>query len=454
METVRGVEDTNEEGKPAALTLRSIASHQLMLTTTEEQALYLLLQIAPAADLPPVRLPLNLCLVLDRSTSMQGTRLQQVREATRQIIDRLQPDDALSVVVFSDRAEVLLPSQRNVDKPRARASISCIQAGGGTEMLQGLLAGLGEIERGRTTTSINHLIILTDGQTYGDEPGCLEQARWAGSHQISLSPMGIGDDWNDSLLDEMASLSGGSSAYIDSPRRVMDALGGAIQHLKAAAARQMTISVVPSSGVHLHEMFLVVPQIQRLPLVDNTPARYALLGPLGTDQGRVLLLEFRVQAPLVGRQRLAQLTIRADIPAQLNRRAWSVLDLMADFSPAASSNIEVPPAIIAVLSKLAIFKMQEKMVRDVDAGDIGGATQRLEAMAARLLNLGETELARSTLLEAGRLVHSGALSAEGRKKIRYGTRALTTLPQELVAGLNQLPRLPGVSSGERLEDRR
>ena len=428
------MDDASEEGKPAALALRTIVSHQLMPTTNEEQALYLLLQVAPAADLPHIRLPLNVCLVLDRSASMGGTRLQQVKEAARQVIDMLQPDDALGVVVFSDRADVLLPSQRTVDKPRAWESLNDVQDGGGTEILQGLLAGLREVERCRTATSINALILLTDGQTYGDEPGCLEQARWAGSRQISLGPMGIGDDWNDSLLDDMASLSGGSSTYIDSPRRVVDAFCGAIQHLKAAVARQVTISVVPSPGVLLREVFLVVPHIQRLPLADDTPARTALLGALCADPARVLLLEFRVGASMVGRQRLAQLTVRADIPAQLNRRSWSALDLTAGFSPSARSTTEVPPAIIAVLSKLAIFKIQEKMARDVDAGDIASATRRLEAMATRLMSLGETELARSTLLEAGRLVHSGALSAEGRKKIRYGTRALTTLPQELYHG--------------------
>jgi hypothetical protein len=93
--------------------------------------------------------------------------------------------------------------------------------------------------------------------------------------------------------------------------------------------------------------------------------------------------------------------------------------------------MEIPPTIVTALGKLAIFKMQEKAMTDLESGQISAATQRLETMATRLLNLGETDLARAALLEAGRLARTGDLSAEGRKKIRYGTRSLSILPKEI-----------------------
>jgi curved DNA-binding protein CbpA len=82
--------------KSSAISLRATISHKYLLTGIEEQAAYVLLDIAPATDLPASRLPLNLCLVLDRSTSMQGMRLQQVKEGTRQIIDRLKDDGQIN----------------------------------------------------------------------------------------------------------------------------------------------------------------------------------------------------------------------------------------------------------------------------------------------------------------------------------------------------------------------
>ncbi len=411
----------------SALSLRAVASHKTLLAMPEEQAYYVLLDVTPAVDLPISRLPLNLCLALDRSTSMQGMRLQQVKEATRQIIDKLQPEDALSLVVFSDRAEVLLPGQRNVDKAMAKSVASTIQASGGTEMLQGLLAGLNEIERNRGETSVNHLILLTDGQTYGDEHGCLEQAEWARDHQISLSTMGIGSDWNEDLLDQMAALSGGTSTYIDSPRKVIDVFKDTVRNLGMVVARELVMTVNPAPGVQLHEAFQITPHIRRLEVRGDKAA----LGPLGTGQSKFLLMEFRAQNLSPGDHRLMRITVEGDVPGQTDRRSWDWVELTARVSETPAPDTDIPPPIVTVLGKLAIFKMQEKAMADLAAGEISTATQRLETMATRLLNLGETDLARAALLEAGRLARTGDLSAEGRKKIRYGTRALSILPKEI-----------------------
>jgi Ca-activated chloride channel family protein len=413
--------------KSSALSLRAIASHQSLLAIPEEQAYYVLLNVTPASDLPTSRLPLNLCLVLDCSTSMQGMRLQQVKEATRQIIDKLQPEDALSLVVFSDRAEVLLPSQHNVDKAMAKSIASTIQPSGGTEMLQGLLSGLSEIERNQSDTSVNHLILLTDGQTYGDEQGCLEEAEAAGNRQISLSTMGIGSDWNEDLLDQMAALSGGVSTYIDSPRKVVDIFKDTVRSLGLVVARELVMSINPRSGIRLHEAFQITPHIRRL----EARGDQMVLGPLGTDQGKAILMEFRVQGLSVSEQRLMRITVEGDVPGQGNRRSWEWVELAAVVSETPDPDADIPPPIVTALGKLAIFKMQEKAMTDLEAGEISAATQRLETMATRLLNLGETDLARAALLEAGRLARTGDLSAEGRKKIRYGTRALSILPKEI-----------------------
>ena len=151
--------------KPA-FQVHTALSHEALPSLDEEQMLYLLLEITPNQDLEVQKLPLNLCVVVDRSTSMKGMRLQKVKEATAQIIDHLEEDDVFSLVAFNDRAEVIIPSSRGVDKETAKAKVRTIHSSGGTEILQGLLAGLNEVEKWRSPTLVNHLILLTDGQTY------------------------------------------------------------------------------------------------------------------------------------------------------------------------------------------------------------------------------------------------------------------------------------------------
>ena len=407
--------------RSSALSLQVVTSEQTLRPLDTEQAFYVLLDIMPAADLPTSRLPINLSLVIDRSTSMQGRRLQQVKEAIRHIIDALQPEDSLSLVTFSDRAQVLLPSRRGIEKAMAKSIVSTIQPNGGTEMLTGLTAGLEEIKRYWSKTSVNHLILLTDGRTYGDEQGCLEHARWAGANQINLSTIGIGADWNEDLLDQMAAASDGASIYIDSPEKVQNIFDQTLRSLESVVARRLKMTVNPAAGVRLHEVYQMKPQITHLDLHGAT----VMLGALSVKQEKSILLEFRIPELTLGSHRLLRLTVEGDMPGHANHRPWDWVELAVHLkdTPEAAG---IPSPVTDALKNLAIYKMQEKVQTDLTAGQDKRAIQRLEIIATRLLDMGEVELSRAALLEAGQLSRTKALSEEGRKKIRYGTRALSS----------------------------
>lgn len=417
----------------SVLRLRAIRSHEYLPARAEEQAYYVLLNVTLRQDLSYERMPLNLCLVLDRSTSMSGIRLQAVREAVQRIVDHLSSDDVLSIVVFNDRAEVLLSHQRNMDRARVKAMVSTIQPAGGTELLRGLGAGVREVIHGKSERSLNHLILLTDGHTYGDEQGCLEMAKWAGQNQISMSLMGLGEDWNEALLDQMASLSGGRSIYIDSPRKVSEAFEQIINLLSGVASHQTRLHVLSGPSVALHEVFQIAPEIQRVAIATTDRGYTAGLGLLSRDSERELLMEFRIHSLKLGVQMIASLNLELVVPGGIGSDKLCHEQITLDvegFSPddpnaPRVSSSKIPAAIPNALTRVVLFKMHERAIADLEAGRIDAATQRLETMASRLAAIGETELARVAMLEAGRLARTGALSPEGRKKIHYGTRALS-----------------------------
>lgn len=389
----------------------------------EEQAYYLLVNISAGSGAATTHLPLNLCLVLDRSNSMQGARLQAVKAAIHQIIDNLQPDDTLSLVVFNNRPRVVLSGQFLGDKTHAKSIVSTIQAGGGTEILPGLSAGLEQIARHRSPSSVNQLILLTDGQTYGDEATCVEQARRAGAQQINISTIGIGLDWNENLLDQIAAASSGFSVYIDSPEKVRNVFTETMRNLQQVVFRELLMVVRSDSRLRLHEAFLVAPQIERLPVHMGQ----LKLGPLSAEQEKRLLLEFRVKDPPPGGECRAGLKVQVDnSSAALNGKSWVIREVGVEFSPPPLPDRPIPPSITRALGKLAVFKMQEKVMTDLESDRRDQATRRLEMMATQLLNLGEVNLARAALTEARQIQQTGYISAEGRKKIHYGTRALST----------------------------
>jgi Ca-activated chloride channel family protein len=418
-----------EEGlsEESAINLQVTPSHSSLLCLDEDQALYVLLGITPSPHIEVRRLPLNLCLVLDRSTSMQGLRLQRVKEATHYIIDYLDDEDTFSLITFSDRAEVVLPGQHLVDRVRAKAQVSAIRSSGGTEIFQGLLAGLGELERVSGANAVNHLVLLTDGQTYGDEDRCLLAADRASRRQIGISTMGIGQDWNDKLLDEIAIRSGGTSAYIDSAAKVTNFFRDKIHGLTNVFARELRYTLHLGEGVKLKGSFLVSPYIASLQ--EREGGFY--LGQLSSDAPTAVLLEFIAAPRPPGPHRLLQIELAGDVLILGGQSENIKREVNVRFAPTRELEETVPPKIVSALGKLSIFKMQEKTMDELERGQLEQASQRLETMATRLLNIGELELAKSALLEAGRLSRTGYLSPEGRKKIRYGTRSLSLLPREV-----------------------
>jgi Ca-activated chloride channel family protein len=148
-------------------------SRSIIPRIPEQQLHYVLLELICTADFEMKDLPpFHLCLVLDRSTSMQGQRMDMVKASAMQLMRQFRNQDLFSVVAFSDRAEVIIPPTRVSEMSKDDHRISMLQAGGGTEIYQGLQLGMQQL-RSIDTRYMRQLILLTDGHTYGDDEACV-----------------------------------------------------------------------------------------------------------------------------------------------------------------------------------------------------------------------------------------------------------------------------------------
>ena len=91
------------------LSCRLNKAHLPVMNT--QQLVYVLIEATPGAGVAQVQMPLNLSLVLDKSGSMQGKKIQNLREAAKLVVDRLGPEDTISIVAFSDRKYLIAESQ-------------------------------------------------------------------------------------------------------------------------------------------------------------------------------------------------------------------------------------------------------------------------------------------------------------------------------------------------------
>lgn len=382
------------------------------------QMLYVLLDLRPRIELAVRRLPLNLALVLDRSTSMQGSRIGNVKLSVLNLIDSLQEQDRLALIAFSDYAQVLAASTSVGDKVKLRAAISGLTTGGGTEILKGLLAGLEQVRRFAGPEVSSHLILLTDGRTYGDEEQCLLEAQRAQAEGISISALGIGDDWNDLFLDALVRRGGGICQYIHSPAQLQDLLQAYIQDLSKVTLHRLGIHVNVPPWVQLQAAFRAAPFMEMLNL---TPGRYFPLGNLGQEP-LTLLLELVVHQPDAGDRRV----LRLDFEGLVNGAPVSIRrDVTVQFVAHPVEAPTIAGRMLNILSRLSIFRLQERAWQVLEQGDVKQATRLLESAATRLFEIGYRELGQVTLMEAERVQHRGEPTPKGRKQVRYGTRSLT-----------------------------
>ena len=407
--------------------LRVTPSKRSITPLPEGQVVYLLVEILPD---PRVRdrqeelkreSRLNLTLVLDRSNSMNGARLERVKVAAHHIIDQLNSDDVFSVVTFNDFSEVIIPATTVQDKPNLKARVSLMSASGGTEIYKGLSAGIEQNRRFLAPKLVNHVILLTDGNTYGDQDRCIDLIRKASAEGISVSAMGLGSDWNDKFLDELASISGGTCEYIKSPSAVVRFLNDHVRSLSNVFVERLQLSVAPDADIRLESAFKLSPNPQPLPEQDAMLS----LGNLQMNRVTLVLLQFEIPPNVEdGFRSVARLIARGDILANGNDPHYQAL---SDFSIGVSEHAEVeetPQAILDALGKLTLYRMQERAQEALDQGDVHEATRRLENLATRLLERGEDELAQQALAEARQVTHTSALSDKGRKALKYETRYL------------------------------
>ena len=405
-----------------------IYSRPNMVHLDEPQMLYLIVELeAPAEARRAPSPPLNVCLVLDRSTSMKDEKMDVVKSSAIQVLRNLRPQDILSVVTFSDRAEVIIPAAYHQDRSRLESRIQMIQPAGATEMYQGLEAGVKEVMRSLDPKRINHVILLTDGHTYGDEQQCLALASKIAERGIGISAMGIGREWNDIFLDTLATRTGGSSAFISEPKDIKRLLLEKFNALAQTYADDVTLEFTPIEGVELSYAFRLQPDPGPV-IVDESPVR---LGPILQDTSTRIIFEYIIEPKAVKSDVLRFLdgtlkVLIASLPIPVPAFRLNLQRPVAD----QADMVTPPPEVVKALSRLMLYRMQERARKEIAKGNIDTATRQLQTLAASLLSQGERSLAQTIAFEVEHLQQKNTLSAEGSKKINYGTRALFLVPSK------------------------
>ena len=409
---------------PNEVNLTCTLNKEQLPATGQPQLAYVLMEIAPSQVMAAVQMPLNLSLVLDKSGSMDGVKMSCLKEAVKRVIDLLGPGDTISVVTFDSSPKTLVKSQQAAsatDKQNLKRQVDRLSAGGGTEIAPAMDAGLGELQRAFAPNRINRLVLLTDGQSE-HEDRCRKQAQKQASLGIPMLALGIGADWNEQLLIDLAAATGGQADYIASPQEIVPYFQSTVQAMQATVVQNAELVLRLVAGINPRKIWRVVPVIADLgyrPLSDRIVA--APLGELEKAQGQALLVELMLPARPAGVYRIAQAEVAYDVPqlglAQEKVRA----DIMMSFTQDAFQAQQVNPRVMNIVEKVTAFKLQTRALQEAEAGNIANATQQLRAAHTILLSQGDAELAKTVRLAADELEQQNKMSSEAQKTIRFGS---------------------------------
>ncbi|MBD2595967.1 VWA domain-containing protein [Nostoc spongiaeforme FACHB-130] len=383
--------------------------------------------VSAIADTQDRTLPINLCLILDHSGSMNGKPLETVKKAANLLVDRLKPSDRLSVVVFDHRAKVLIANQSVEDPEQIKKQINRLSADGGTAIDEGLRLAIEELAKGKKDR-ISQAFLLTDGENeHGDNNRCFKFAQLAAGYNLTLNTLGFGDNWNQDVLERIADAGLGTLSYIQRPDQAVNEFGRLFSRIQTVGLTNayLLFSLMPNVRLaELKPVAQVYPDTIELPLQQEADGRFAIrLGDLMRDVERVILANIYLGQLPEGQQAIANVQIRYDDPAQNQTGLFTAnLPVYANVTRAYQPNIN--PQVQQSILALAKYRQTQLAEAKLQQGDRVGAATMLQTAAKTALQMGDTGAATVLQTSATQLQSGGDLSESDRKKTRIVSKTV------------------------------
>ncbi len=180
----------------------------------EDKQMDALDRVLPAKLAPP-KSPEGACvgLIIDKSSSMEGRKIDLARLSAIGVVDHLRPIDYIGVLIFDNSFQWAVPVRRAEDKSLIKRLISGITPDGGTQIAPALAEAYRRVLPSKA--NVKHIVLLTDG--ISEEGDSLDLAKEALAHQVTISTVGLGQDVNRTYLEKIAVNSGGRSYFLNEP---------------------------------------------------------------------------------------------------------------------------------------------------------------------------------------------------------------------------------------------
>lgn len=212
------------------------------------------------------RLPSAICILIDRSGSMRGKKLEQAKACARFLLNQLQPGDFIGLVTFSSNVEEIVPlvKMQEVDVLEFNRKIDKVKCGGGTELYRALDAVSQQFLRSGLTSSdiVKRIILLSDGQPTDHVPEgqYIRLAKEMGEVGISMIALGLGKEYNEDLMSELAEHSRGVWKHISTADEMPAIFSQQLEDTRVVVKIKPEIVMHLGEGVELKMIYKFMPE--------------------------------------------------------------------------------------------------------------------------------------------------------------------------------------------------
>lgn len=324
---------------------------------------------------------LNLGLVIDRSGSMGGDKIRYARQAAIYAVQQLSERDRISVTIYDDQVEVIIPSQLAIQKQDIINRINSINPRNMTALYDGWLEGATQVSKYLQPEHLNRVILLSDGlanvgETNPDVIG--NTVNGLSKRGVSTTTMGIGDDFNEDLMQGIALSGDGNYYYIQNPDQLPSIFNAELQGIMATIGQKVSLGINTFSPVELVDVFN--------DLEKTEYGRYKLPNLIaGNEIDVVLRLKIppmKESTPLV-KFRLAY----DDNETQSRKVSHHQLQLPV-VNSAELNSYPFNEEVKAKVAQLMASRAKEEAVRNLDRGDLLGTRKRLQVAKEEMMASG------------------------------------------------------------------
>ncbi|MGI8743700.1 MAG: VWA domain-containing protein [Bryobacteraceae bacterium] len=201
------------------------------------------------AKLAPPRSPegTTVVLIIDKSSSMEGKKIELARQSAIGVIDNLRPIDMVGVLIFDNSFQWAVPIRRAEDRTLIKRLVSGITPDGGTQIAPALTEAYRKILP--TKATFKHIVLLTDG--ISEEGDSLELSKEAATQRVTISTVGLGQDVNRGYLEKVANIAGGKAYFLNEPTGLEQILLKDVMEHTGSTAVEKTLKPVVSKKVEI-----------------------------------------------------------------------------------------------------------------------------------------------------------------------------------------------------------